>query len=482
MVNKNDKETANALSVIRRNAKVLTNLTNQLLDLSKLEAGKLSLHVAEGDFKSFLKVVCASFDSLAAAHNVEFARDLDDTPELAYFDEDKVQKILNNLLSNAFKFTSQEGKVTIRAFKDQRQVSITIQDTGAGISTKDQELIFKRFHQNKTNTANTGGTGVGLTLSKELALLHHGDISVKSEEGIGSTFTFHFPIKKSAYQPHEIQEVHAQSIEPITKPTTIELDEDKEGIASTDKIVLIVEDNPDLSNHMRSLLKDEFTVKQSANGKLGVLDALEIVPDIIVSDLMMPEVDGVELSNTLKANEKTSHIPIILLTAKADRETKLDGLKAGVDDFLTKPFDNEELKVRIQNLIGQHEKLKAKYEQTLRLSPSKIKVQSPEETFIKKALEIVDENLSNSEFTVEGFQKEIGMSRMQLHRKLKALTNFSASEFIRDIRLQRAADLLSNKGLNINEVAYSCGFNSHSYFTQCYKQKFGVSPSDVHMK
>ncbi|MEO0902793.1 MAG: HAMP domain-containing sensor histidine kinase, partial [Bacteroidota bacterium] len=224
MGKKNDKETANALSVIRRNAKVLTNLTNQLLDLSKLEAGKLSLHVAEGDFKSFLKVVCASFDSLAAAHNVEFARDLDDTPELAYFDEDKVQKILNNLLSNAFKFTSQEGKVTIRAFKDQRQVSITIQDTGAGISTKDQELIFKRFHQNKTNTANSGGTGVGLTLSKELALLHHGDINVKSEEGIGSTFTFHFPIKKSAYQPHEIQEVHAQSIEPITKPTTIELD------------------------------------------------------------------------------------------------------------------------------------------------------------------------------------------------------------------------------------------------------------------
>ncbi|MEL6305464.1 MAG: helix-turn-helix domain-containing protein, partial [Bacteroidota bacterium] len=223
--------------------------------------------------------------------------------------------------------------------------------------------------------------------------------------------------------------------------------------------------------------KDKFTVKQSANGKLGIEDALAIVPDIIISDLMMPEVDGVELSNTLKANEKTSHIPIILLTAKADRNTKLDGLKTGVDDFLTKPFDNEELKVRIQNLIAQREKLRAKYEQTLRLAPSKIKVQSPEETFIKKALEIVDTNLSNSEFTVEAFQKEMGMSRMQLHRKLKALTNFSASEFIRDIRLQRAADLLANNSLHVNEVAYSCGFNSPSYFAQCYKQKFGTSPS-----
>ncbi len=192
---------------------------------------------------------------------------------------------------------------------------------------------------------------------------------------------------------------------------------------------------------------------------------------------MMPEVDGVELSTTLKANEKTSHIPIILLTAKADRNTKLDGLKTGADDFLTKPFDNEELKVRIQNLIAQREKLRSKYEQTLRLSPSKITLQSPEERFIKKALEVVDKNLSNSEFTVEAFQREVGMSRMQLHRKLKALTHFSASEFVRDIRLQRASDLLLNKEFTVSEVAYTCGFNSVSYFTQCFKKKFGMSPS-----
>ncbi|MEM9078652.1 MAG: ATP-binding protein, partial [Bacteroidota bacterium] len=448
MAQKNNKETANALSIIHRNAKVLTNLTNQLLDLSKLEAGKLSLHVTEGDFKSFLKVVCASFDSLAAAHHVEFVRNLDDTPELAYFDEDKVQKILNNLLSNAFKFTSKEGKVVISCSCTDKEVFIAVQDTGKGISAGEQKLIFKRFHQNQNNAENTAGTGIGLTLSKELALLHHGDIGVKSEEGVGSVFTFHFPIKKSAYTQNEIEKTPDEStLAPIT-PKAVLINDNSVEDSLSDKIVLIVEDNPDLSNHMRSLLKDEYTVKQSANGRLGIDDALEIIPDIIVSDLMMPEVDGVELSNTLKSNEKTSHIPIILLTAKADRNTKLDSLKTGADDFLTKPFDNEELKVRIQNLVAQREKLKAKYEQTLRLAPSKIKVQSPEETFIKRALEIVDEKLSNSEFTVEAFQKEMGMSRMQLHRKLKALTNFSSSEFIRDIRLQRAADLLSNKGLH----------------------------------
>ena len=474
---KNDKDTANSLSIIHRNAKVLTDLTNQLLDLSKLEAGELTLQVKKGDFKALLNVVCSSFESLAAAQNVEFIKNTKDAPEVAFFDEDKVQKILNNLLSNAFKFTSQQGKVILNATSNQEKVSIAISDTGNGISQEDQKLIFKRFHQSHSNVPNAAGTGVGLTLSKELALLHYGDITVESKEMAGATFTYTFPINKSAYLHHEVQENNSGNSTSMTKPSLVIQDTDANQMTSSDKIVLIVEDNPDLSNHMRTLLKDEFIVKQSANGKLGIDDALEIIPDIIVSDLMMPEIDGIELSNTLKANEKTSHIPIIMLTAKADRNTKLNGLKTGADDFLTKPFDNEELKVRIQNLILQREKLRIKYEQTLRLAPSKITVQSPEEMFIKKALEVVDKNLSNSGFTVEAFQREVGMSRMQLHRKLKALTHFSASEFIRDIRLQRASDLLLKNGLTVSEVAYSCGFNSVSYFTQCFKQKFGVSPS-----
>ena len=468
-----------ALTIIHRNATILTELTNQLLDLSKLEAGELHLKATKGEFSAFIRVVCASFESLASAQNVEFIKHINNAPEEAYFDEDKVQKILNNLLSNAFKFTSTEGTVSLRIEQKNNLLCISVTDTGKGISTADQELIFKRFHQNKDNASSAAGTGIGLTLSKELALLHKGDITVESEPSQGATFTLQFPISKSAYLAKEIVEGELQERQIITKPALIPVEQETpEPEGATEKIVLVVEDNLDLRNHMTSLLESDFTVKQSIDGKAGIEDALKLVPDVIVTDLMMPKVDGVELCNTLKVNEKTSHIPIIMLTAKADRGTKLDGLKTGADDFLTKPFDNEELFIRVQNLIAQREKLQAKYEQTLRLAPSKITVKSPEETFIKNALEVVDQNLSNSEFTVEAFQKEMGMSRMQLHRKLKVLTNFSASEFIRDIRLQRAEDLLAGNGLNVTDVAYSCGFNSVSYFTQCFRQKFGKSPSN----
>ena len=474
---KNDAATTQALQVVDRNAKVLTKLTNQILELSKLEAGELSLQVAPGDFVGFLKVIAASFESLAVAQKIDFQTHLESAPKQVYFDEDKVQKILNNLLSNAFKFTSNEGQVVLKATEENGRVHVAVTDTGAGIKEEDQALIFRRFYQNTTNSVTTAGTGVGLTLSKELALLHHGDVSVESALGEGTTFTLAFPIQKSAYQS---QEIIAPSDSVITTPVFKEgmsLDKESKSFSTSDKIVLLVEDNPDLSNHISALLKHDFKVKQVLNGREGIEEALTIVPDIIVTDLMMPEVDGVALSNTLKANEKTSHIPIIMLTAKADRDTKLDGLKTGVDDFLTKPFDNEELLVRIKNRIEQQEKLRQKYEKALRLAPSKIKVSSPEETFLKKAMEVMEENLSNSDFSVELFQQAMGMSRMQLHRKLKALTNFSASEFIRDIRLQRAADLLASNSLNVSEVAYSSGFNSVSYFTQCFKQKFGKSPS-----
>ncbi|MEM6361660.1 MAG: ATP-binding protein [Bacteroidota bacterium] len=471
-----------ALTIIHRNATILTELTNQLLDLSKLEAGELHLKATKGEFSAFIRVVCASFESLASAQNVEFIKHINNAPEEAYFDEDKVQKILNNLLSNAFKFTSTEGTVSLRIEQKNNLLCISVTDTGKGISTADQELIFKRFHQNKDNASSAAGTGVGLTLSKELALLHKGDITVESEPGQGATFTLEFPINKSAYLPKEIVEGESQTYQTMTKITSIPADQEAAEQEASEKIVLIVEDNPDLRNHMTSLLESDFTVKQSIDGKVGIENALKLVPDIIVTDLMMPEVDGIELCNTLKANEKTSHIPIIMLTAKADRDTKLDGLKKGADDFLTKPFDNEELLIRIQNLITQREKLQTKYGQTLRLEPSKITIDSPEEVFIKKALEIVDRNLSNSEFTVEAFQKEIGMSRMQLHRKLKALTNFSASEFIKDIRLQRAADLLATNGINVAEVAYGCGFNSVSYFTKCFTEKYGANPSNYLVK
>jgi len=472
-----DADTKNLLGVVHQSASQLTELTNQLLDLSKLEAGKLDLNVSTGNFKSFIKVLCASFESLAVAQKVDFIADVEGAPEEACFDEDKVQKILNNLLSNAFKFTSVEGTVTIKVTLKDDHIYIAVQDSGKGISESDLHLIFKRFHQSSTNEANATGTGVGLTSPKELALCHPGDIKVESRENQGAKFTLHFPALKSAYPPQAYQNESIETKLEIPSKTPLSVNGSGTELAASDKIVHIVEDNPDLRNHMKTLLSGDYKVVESINGKDGIEDAIKLVPDIIITDLMMPEVDGVELCNTLKGNEKTSHIPIIMLTAKADRDTKLDGLKTGADDFLTKPFDNEELEIRVQNLIGLRESLQSRYAKTIRLEPSKIEVTSPDEIFIKKALEVVDHQLSNSEFTVEAFQKEMGMSRMQLHRKLKALTNYSASEFIRDIRMQRAADLLESNGMNVSEVAYSCGFNSVSYFTQCFTEKYGVNPT-----
>ena len=473
-----DKENEQALQLMHYNASKLTELINQLLDLSKLEAGKLSLQISKGNLNELLRIVSASFETMAHVKNISFKTTVDQTPNEAYYDEGKVQQVLNNLLSNAFKFTPEGKEVVLRSELKRNQIYITVADSGPGIPVEEQEQIFRRFHQSKTNAPGITGTGVGLTLSKELALLHKGDITVESNYGQGAAFTFAFPISKSSYEADQIISTTAQITESelvtFGQSTLTENDYEKQ---VKENIALIVEDNTDLRHHMSSLLQDDFTVEVAENGKRGVEIAKKIIPDIIISDLMMPEMDGIELSEEIRKDEKTSHIPIIILTAKSDRETKLTGLETGADDFLTKPFDNKELSMRVNNLISQRKLLQEKYAKKITLSPTEVDLKSPDELFIQKALQIVNNNLSNSEFTVEQFQKEMGMSRMQLHRKLKSLTNFSASEFIRDLRLQRASSLLAINGINITEVAYSCGFNSTSYFTRCFKEKFGVIPS-----
>lgn len=473
-----ETETKKGLSLIHRNATRLLELTNQLLDLSKLEAGKLALQVRNRDLKGFLEILIASFESLAVAQKIDFTFNIDIQGEV-YFDEDKIQKIITNLLSNAFKFTPTNGSIHLHAFRIKNEVSISVNDSGPGIKPSELKKIFERFHQSQSIDSNTAGTGIGLALTKELVTLHHGKIEVQSNAGDGSTFTFSFPTNKAAYATFEIipDQKDAFSLESKTYVNPIEDHPDNQSNDSEKPIALIVEDNPDLRTHIRDLLENTYHVKESINGKEGIDSAIKYIPDIIISDLMMPEMDGLTMCEALKANEKTSHIPIILLTAKADRDTKLHGLTTGADEYLTKPFDNEELHVRIKNLIDSRINLKQKFSQTLLLEPTQIEVSSPDEAFIKKAMEIVNQHLADETFTVEAFQKEIGMSRMQLHRKLKALTNFSASEFIRDLRLQRASTLLSNGHMNVAETAYSCGFNSLSYFTECFKEKYGSTPS-----
>jgi DNA-binding response OmpR family regulator/two-component sensor histidine kinase len=476
LANGTNEASQKELAIVHRNAVRLTELIDQILDLSKLEAGQLTLQISQHNLKELLKVSAASFESLADAQSIDFHVNISEAPEVAFYDADKVQTILNNLLSNAFKFTPNGGRIELKLKVKQHRVFISVVDTGPGITEADQKVIFQRYRQGSASNESTAGTGVGLTLSKELALLHKGDIDVESTPGKGTTFTVHFPINRESYPSSAFQSTQVGPKVAINNVLQ-ESELGKDDLLDHQQIVLIVEDNVELRQHMQSLLKDSFTVKQAKNGEEGVEIAQQIVPDVIISDLMMPVMDGVELCKSIKENDKTSHIPVILLTAKADKETRLSGLKTGADDFLTKPFDNDELQVRVHNLISQRRALQEKFSRKLTLSPSKIETESPNDRFIRKALETVEQHLSNAEFTVEQFQEEMAMSRMQLHRKLKALTGFSASEFVRDIRLQRAADLLTQEGINVTEVAYSCGFNSNSYFTQCFKEKYGTSPS-----
>jgi signal transduction histidine kinase/DNA-binding response OmpR family regulator len=462
------------LQLIQRNAERLLDLTNQLLDLSKLEAGKLQLSVSQHNLHDFLHTCLASFESLAKSKKITFMIDIKEEVSSGWFDQDNVQKILNNLLSNAFKFTPEKGLIAFIAYYENDFVVMQVKDTGPGISSEQQEQIFERFHQNR-DTEQNGGSGIGLTLTKELVLLHRGIIAVESTPGMGSTFTVKLPVKASAYKENELV-TSSSHIMPST--TFSSLDTPAKIAEKTDApIALVVEDNPDLQQHISSLLSEKYTVVEAFNGKEGLEKAIKLIPDIVISDWMMPEMNGLAFCEELKKDERSSHIPIIMLTAKADKISKLDGLKTGADDYLTKPFDTEELLIRMDNLIEQRANLRSKYGHTISIAPSKVDISDPDEAFITKALTIVDQHISDSDFTVEQLQKEIGMSRMQLHRKLKALTNLSASEFIRNLRLQRAADLLAANGTQVSDIAYQCGFNSLSYFTQCFKEKYGVTPS-----
>lgn len=465
----------NEVMVAYRNAERLLELTNQMLDLSKLEAGKLNLQVVSIDLKDFITVTSASFESWAESKNISFATQLDFDDPKGYLDTDKLHKILNNLLSNAFKYTPSGGSVNFKAASKKGKLYLAISDTGDGFSANDQQLIFDRFHQ-VSPSQEQGGTGIGLTLTKELVLLHKGSIEVESQHQKGSTFSVEIPIAKDFYTTAEIATIPS-IIQKQQKREKIHQSNNRKVAPKNAQLVLVVEDNEDLRTYLGNLLEPKYQVHFATNGQKGLEKAQKLIPDLIISDWMMPKMHGGQLCEAIKTDERTSHIPLVLLTAKVDQESKVGGLSIGADDYLAKPFDNQELLVRVENLIKQRETLRLKYAETLLVEPSKISIPDPDKLFLEKALEQVNTHITDSAYSVEQFQKAMGMSRMQLHRKLKALLDQSASEFIRNLRLQRAADMLSQKKLQVSEVAYQCGFNNLSYFGQCFKEKFGVSPS-----
>lgn len=508
-----DKDLQKDLSMMQRNARRLLRLINQLLDISKLEAGSMKLQASPGNIVSFAKGVAQSFQSVAANKNITLEVMSDSDQIELYFDRDKMEKILSNLLSNAFKFTAEGGTVTL-SLRAPRQwgevplsdpassrdsesgtisrnqdeiVEIAITDTGIGIPAEELPHIFDRFYQvDGSHTREQEGTGIGLALVKELVDVHHGTISVKSEVGKGTEFTIQFSLGRAHLKddeivkgPEEEETKIAQLETSIVSEGTLETGEERQEAVEGRPIILVVEDNADVRSYIREYLDPTYRVLEARDGDEGVKLAVETVPDLIISDVMMPKKDGYELCRVLRRDEKTSHIPIILLTAKAGTESKIEGLETGADDYLVKPFEAKELLVRVKNLIDLRRKLREKFEKSKILKPGEIAVTSMDDVFLKRAMAVVEQHIGEEGFTVEQFSREMNMSRVQLHRKLTALTNQSARDFVRYLRLHRGMDLLRQDVATVAEVAYSVGFSSPAYFTKCFHEQFGYPPSEV---
>jgi len=474
------------LQIIKRNGKSLLRLISQMLDLSKLEAKAMPANLFQSDVINYLKYIIESFESLAQSKkiNLHFRTEIDQL--IMDFDAEKMLQIISNLLSNSIKFTPEGGDIYLLISKEissnTDQLNIKVRDTGIGIPADKLPNIFDRFYKVDDDSAiKAEGTGIGLALLKELVTLLKGKIKVESEVSKGTEVTIVLPITNKAELKHDVDLIRLvpdiSTFIPETNRESIKENEDIEIIKDL-PILLIVEDNLDVTRYLKSLLVTNYNVCTAMNGREGLDKAQELIPDIVISDVMMPEMDGFTLCEKLKTDERTSHIPVILLTARSSDVSKLEGLETGADDYLIKPVNSKELLTRIKNLIEQRRRLRERFSKDVTLSPKDIAVTSADQRFLEKAIEIVEKEMKEPDFSVEQFSKEVGMSTSQLYRKIHALTNQSPVEFIRTFRLKRAACLLKQKFGNVAEIAFEVGFNNLSYFAKCFRKLFGKSPSE----
>jgi signal transduction histidine kinase/DNA-binding response OmpR family regulator/Tfp pilus assembly protein PilF len=464
--------------LIRRNSSNLLRLINQILDLSKLESGKAKLNLIQADIIIYLKYLIESFHSLAYSKkiNLTFYPDVDEL--MMDFDREKLEIVISNLLSNAIKFTPEFGKVLVVAkqisHNGNSQLELRVIDSGVGIKEEDLEKVFDRYYQtdNKFST-DEQGTGIGLALTKELIELQNGSVKVKSTVGEGAEFLVHIPVTNNASQ----QDIESHVIPELRIPET----EVKESLKKTDQpVLLIIEDNADVMRYLKGTLDSDYQLLFARNGQQGIDVALEQVPEIIISDVMMPEKDGFEVCDFLKNDERTSHIPIILLTAKADYESRIQGLKRGADAYLAKPFQKDELLVRLEKLLELRVTMQKRFA-TYTLVSDKVEEEPElviENAFIQKLRQIVETNMEDPEFGINELCNSVNLSRMQVHRKLKALTGITTTQFIRDIRLEKSLEFLKNPDMNISEVAYQVGFSDPNYYSRSFVQKYGKAPSE----
>lgn len=470
------------LPMIKRNSAQLLRLINQMLDLSKLQSGRLTAKMIHDNILTYLKYLTESFHSLADSKDIRLHL-LPGFDELYMdFDPEKIQAIFSNLVGNAIKFTPPGGniyikieKITSREMEDFLEVKV--KDTGKGIPSEHLPYIFDRFYQvDDSATRSDEGTGIGLALTKELVLLMSGTIEVSSKMGKGTEFTLRLPIKKVAPKGNAGELAHEtwSTVKDLVEASAFGAAEDYD---ESLPLALLVEDNEDVLTYLELCLNGKYRIQKARNGLQGIQLAIEMIPDIIVSDVMMPEKDGYEVVERLKKDERTSHIPIILLTAKAELESRLEGLERGADAYLSKPFEKNELEVRLRKLIEVRQKLTMRYGALNPEGTPETSAEKQEDAFLKKLRSIVDAHLESEDFGIGELCKELSVSRTQLHRKLKALTNKSTSQVIRTIRMQEAKKLLLNPDLNISEIGYAVGYGNPSHFTQEFTKEFGEAPS-----
>jgi len=470
----NDENMKQKLVSIHRNAEDMLSMVNQLLDFRKLEMGGEKLKLSCDDFITFAEYIYFAFKDIAISKSIHFTFESDVKQLFMNFDKDKVHKIINNLYSNALKFTLEEGLIatSIRIVQeDMREfVRFDIADSGCGIPEKEQQSIFERFYQSENNEPDKTGSGIGLHLVKEYVALHGGHIIVNSKVGEGSVFSVFVPTDlKISGNDTNIEDTYEYA-----SSLPVETGNNRK---EEQKTLLIVEDNAELRHFLTEQLNDKFNVLQAADGEEGLLIAQKKSPDLIISDLIMPVVNGLEMCRRLKNDIQTSHIPIILLTAKLSDETKIESYKAGADSYIAKPYNFEVLLTRIETLIEQQEKRRKLFHKTIEIEPDSITTTSLDEELIKKALRVVEKNMDNSEYSVDEMASELALSRRQLSRKFQSIIGLSPGEFIRSVRLKRAAQLLKTTQNNISEIAYMVGFGAVKYFNMNFKDEFGVTPT-----
>jgi len=479
----------NNLDFIQRNSMRLLRLINQLMDFRKIEESKMKLYASENNISAFVTEITNAFRDIARKKSISYnvvskVHDLN-----LWFDVTMLDKVLFNLLSNAFKFTAENGTINVSIDKNAEgnMVVIKVEDTGIGMSPEDAEHAFELFYQGHSSTFK--GTGLGLSLSKELISLHHGIINVKSEKGKGTSFEVKLPIGKSHLLADEILsekpslintyedvKIYTTDMEPIILQ--------KETAAFTQKeySILIIEDNDDLRLFLKRRLGDNYEIHEAENGEKGINLAFDVVPDLIISDILLPGRSGLQITETFKQDIRTSHIPVILLTAKGSIQEQIEGIRSQADAFIVKPFNLEYLEEAIKNLLKNRAVLREHYTSELPTESRSNSSNKIDRKFISQFTAIVEDNLSNEEFSVDDICRKIGISRVQLYRKVKALIGYNVNDYILTVRLQKAKFLLSHEDYSISDVAFKVGFSSQGYFSTVFKSKFGVTPKSFKEK